>query len=238
MTPSGIIHRGGTEGRRPAAARNAGRPTRHAAAALPDRILDAAHDLFLAHGFEATSLNQIAAAAGATKRTLYVKLGDKAEIFAAFVRRMLDQRRQRLNDANPAGTPAERLTRFGETLLTLALDPDVLRLCRILVAEAPRFPALASLMEEQMTHGAQARLAALLRDEVARGRLSLADPDTAAELLLTMVIGQPQRAVLFGLEPWDAARRSRWVAAAVRLFREGCQQVASGEGIGDSAKSS
>jgi len=149
-----------------AASRNVGRPTRHEAAALPARILDAAQELFLAQGFEATSLNQIAAAATATKRTLYVKIGDKADLFAHVVRRMLDQRREKLNDATVTGSPAERLVRFGENLLAVALDPDVLRLCRLLVAEAPRFSALASLMEEQMTHGAQKHLAQLLRDEV------------------------------------------------------------------------
>jgi TetR/AcrR family transcriptional repressor of mexJK operon len=211
------------EGEGYAAPRNPGRPTRHSAAELPTRILDAAQHLFLTQGFEATSLNQIAAGAGATKRTLYVKVGDKADIFAAAVRRMLDQRRERLNDTGTIGSPTERLTRFGESLLEIALDPDVLRLCRLLVAEAPRFPALANLMEEQLTHGARRRLLILLQDEVARGRLKLDAPEMAAELLLGMIIGSPQRAVLFGLVPWSAGRRSEWVCAAVGLFLQGCE---------------
>lgn len=203
--------------------RHAGRPTRNAAAALPARILDAAQELFLSQGFEATSLNQIAAGAAATKRTLYVKIGDKADLFAHVVRRLLDQRRERLNDTSANGSPADRLVRFGESLLDVALDPDVLRLYRLMVAEAPRFPALASLMEEQLAHGAHATLADLLRNETARGRIALDDPETAAELLLTMLISSPQRAALFGLGSWHAARRSRWVRAAVSLFLLGCQ---------------
>jgi AcrR family transcriptional regulator len=204
-----------------AGSRNSGRPTRHEAAALPARILDAAQEQFLAHGFEATTLDQIAAGAGATKRTLYVKIGDKAELFAHVVRRMLDLRREKLNDTVATGSPAQRLVRFGENLLAIALDPDVLRLYRVLVAEAPRFPALASLMEEQMTHGARARLADLLRDECQRHRLALNDPELAAELLLTMIVWAPQRAVLFGAAPWGSARCARWVRAAVRLFLQG-----------------
>ena len=223
MTPTGIINRRDKEGAATPRPRTSGRPTRHAAAALPDRILDAAQALFLAQGFEATTLDQIAAGAGATKRTLYVKIGDKAELFAHAVRRMLDLRREKLNDVAGAGSPAERLVRFGDNLLAIALDPDVLRLYRLLVAEAPRFPALATLMEEQMTHGARARLATLLRDEVRRKRLTLHDPELAAELLLNMIVWSPQRAVLFGVGPWSAARRARWVRAAVRLFLEGCQ---------------
>jgi len=223
MTPTGIINRRDKEGAATPRPRTSGRPTRHAAAALPDRILDAAQALFLAQGFEATTLDQIAAGAGATKRTLYVKIGDKAELFAHAVRRMLDLRREKLNDVAGAGSPAERLVRFGDNLLAIALDPDVLRLYRLLVAEAPRFPSLATLMEEQMTHGARARLATLLRDEVRRKRLTLHDPELAAELLLNMIVWSPQRAVLFGVGPWSAARRARWVRAAVRLFLKGCQ---------------
>jgi len=223
LTPGSIISSGRGEERSPAGPRNPGRPTQHAAAALPDRILDAAQDLFLTQGFEATSLNQIAARAGVTKRTLYVKVGDKSEIFAAAVRRMLDRRRERLDDAGAANSLADRLVRFGEGLLTVVLDPDVLRLFRILVAEAPRFPALATLMEEQMAHGVHRRLVELLRDETRRGRFPATDPGMAAQFFLSMIIWSPQRSVLFGLQPWDPARRSRWVRAAVRLFLEGCQ---------------
>jgi AcrR family transcriptional regulator len=223
LTPIGIIDRQRAEGRRGPRPRHAGRPTRNAAAALPTRILDAAQELFLSQGFEATSLNQIAAAAAATKRTLYVKIGDKAELFAHVVRRLLDQRREKLNDTAAIGSPAERLVQFGENLLDVALDTDVLRLYRLMVAEAPRFPALASLMEEQITHGAHASLTELLRNETGRGRITLDEPETAAELLLTMIISSPQRAALFGLGSWDAARRSRWVRATVELFLQGCQ---------------
>jgi AcrR family transcriptional regulator len=196
---------------------------------LPARILDAAQELFLAQGFEATTLDQIAAGAGATKRTLYVKIGGKAELFAQSVRRMLDLRREKLNDATATGSPTQRLVRFGDNVLAIALDPDVLRLYRLLVAESSRFQALASLMEEQMTHGARARLAALLRDECRRQRISLDDPELAAELLLTMIVWSPQRAVLFGTERWDRARCARWVRAAVRLFLDGCRSGTSAD---------
>jgi TetR/AcrR family transcriptional regulator, mexJK operon transcriptional repressor len=232
LTPTGIIKPIEPEEGERTEARNAGRPTRHAAAALPDRILDAAQELFLSQGFEATSLNQIAARAGATKRTLYVKVGDKAELFAAVVRRMLNDRRRRLSDADVAGGTRERLKRFGENLLAIGLDPDVLRLYRLIVAEAPRFPALANLMEEQVAHGARRHLADLLRDEVERGRLWVADLETAAQLFVVMVMGPPQQAVLFGLQPWGRARRVAWVDAAVGLFLEGSGQVGRGSKSG------
>lgn len=221
LTPTGIILQGPSEEADRIDQRHTGRPTRNAAAALPDRILDAAQALFLAQGFEATSLNQIAARAGSTKRTLYVKVGDKADLFAAVVRRMLNDRRQKLSHDGKTGTSRQNLTRFGENLLAIALDPDVLRLYRLIIAEAPRFPALANLMQEQVTHGARIQLAALLRAEAREGWLDVADPETAAQLFIAMVIGAPQQAVLFGMKPWGRTRRTQWVRAAVALFLDG-----------------
>jgi TetR/AcrR family transcriptional regulator, mexJK operon transcriptional repressor len=225
LKPTGIIYRPRVEETSPEGQRTAGRPTRHAAAALSGHILDTAQNLFLTQGFEATSLNQIAVAANATKRTLYVKVGNKEELFAAVVRRMLSQRHQRLINIQTAGSSKSRLISFGDNMLKFALDPDVLRLHRLMVAEAPRFPALAGLMEEQITYGSRAYLAELLRDEIRRGRLTLTNPETAAKFLLSMFIGEPQRAALFGLEPWTSLRCKNWVRAAVNQFHKGSQKL-------------
>ncbi|MBG6240291.1 AcrR family transcriptional regulator [Mycetocola sp. CAN_C7] len=56
-----------------------------------DRILDAAVQMFAARGFEAASLDIIAATAEVTKRTLYIDVGDKAALFAAAVEREHDR---------------------------------------------------------------------------------------------------------------------------------------------------
>lgn len=202
--------------------RNAGRPNRHDSENLPDLILDAAERLFLSQGYRATSMNQIATASGVTKRTLYVKIGDKDALFAAAVRRMLARRRENLMAKVTQGALQARLVEFGQASLTLALDPAVVQLHRVVVAEAPRFPALAKLMEEQINSGARATLARFLEDEAKQGNLTIGDPVVAAQLLFIMMIGQPQRAVLFGLEPWAPARCRQWIETCVEMFLKGC----------------
>lgn len=222
LKPDSVIIRKAESEAKAIRQRNAGRPKRHEAENLPDLILDAAETLFLRQGYATTSMNQIAAAAGVTKRTLYVKIGDKNALFAAAVRRMLDRRREHLTSGALHGPVRARLIEFCEAGLALALDPAVVQLHRVMVAEAPRFPTLAKLMEEQINSGARATLARLLEDEVQQGRLTLTDPMVAAQLLFIMIIGQPQRALLFGLEPWTPERCREWVAGAVDLFLEGC----------------
>jgi TetR/AcrR family transcriptional repressor of mexJK operon len=203
--------------------RRAGRPARDAALLLSDQILDAAHKLFLSQGFAATSLQQIAEAAGATKRTLYVKVGDKAELFGAVVHRMLDRERDVAKSNDESVSTKARLLCFGDDLLRTALSTDVLRLNQLLVAEVPRFPVLADLMEKQMMGGAIKRLSELLRDEIRRKRLTLDDAQLSAQLLVAMLIGMPQRAALYGQKPWTRAQITAWVIGAVDMFLYGAK---------------
>jgi AcrR family transcriptional regulator len=196
----------------------AGRPTKEAAAAIAEHVLSVARELFLEQGFARTSLNQIAADAAVTKRTIYVKLGGKNELLRLVVAQVLQTARTQLDDPGPNTSIAARLGRFARSMLSIALAPDVLRLHRLMVAEALRFPQLARLMDEQLAHGARASLEELLRDEMRRGRLTLTDPDMKAQLLSAMILGEPQRASLMGPAPWSEEQCSNYVDAAVRLF--------------------
>ncbi len=54
------------------------------------RILDAAELLFMEHGFEATSLRQLTAAAGANLAAVHYHFGSKEELFEAVLTRRLD----------------------------------------------------------------------------------------------------------------------------------------------------
>ncbi|HOZ25340.1 MAG TPA: helix-turn-helix domain-containing protein, partial [Thermomonas sp.] len=49
-------------------------------------ILDAAKRMFVAHGFDGVSMDQIASEAGVSKLTVYSHFGDKESLFAEAVR--------------------------------------------------------------------------------------------------------------------------------------------------------
>ena len=76
------------------------RPVRKALAAeatsagTKSRILDAAERLFLEHGFEATSLRQLTAAAGVNLAAVNYHFGSKEELFQAVLTRRLDPMNQ------------------------------------------------------------------------------------------------------------------------------------------------
>jgi AcrR family transcriptional regulator len=80
------------------------------------KILDAAQRLFAEHGVEAVSMDQVAAAAGVGKGTLFRRFGDKAGLAVA----LLDTRERALQAAilsgppplGPGAPPAQRLVAF------------------------------------------------------------------------------------------------------------------------------
>ena len=77
----------------------------------PQAILLSALELFTRYGYRKTSIDDIAAAAQAAKRTVYLHFENKAAIFLAILEYLADQVRQRcLAAEGSAGTPADRLT--------------------------------------------------------------------------------------------------------------------------------
>jgi AcrR family transcriptional regulator len=101
--------------------------------ATQERILDAAEALFMEHGFEATSLRLITAAAGANLAAVNYHFGSKEELFQAVLTRRLDPMNQERvalldrfeSETAPAPLPCDRiLTALFIPALRLARDPE------------------------------------------------------------------------------------------------------------------
>jgi AcrR family transcriptional regulator len=98
-----------------------------------DRILDAAESLFMEHGFEATSLRTITAAAAVNLASVNYHFGSKEELFQAVLARRLDPMNQERVDlldrleqeVGPVPLPCERiLAAMFIPALRLARDPE------------------------------------------------------------------------------------------------------------------
>ena len=141
-----------------------GRPPKELEGEVEERILDAARKVFLEHGFEGSSVDEIAIAARAGKPTIYARVGDKRALFTAVVMRDVIGRIAQFKDRVPAGggTIEERLARVAIALLQWMLESERMALLRLAVAEVNRFPELAS----QVSRAAQQ-----LSTEVAGGFL-------------------------------------------------------------------
>src|SRR4051794_29162592 len=76
-----------------------------------DRILDAAVEAFAERGYHATSVGEIAAAAGITKPVLYDHFGSKQELFVELMETARDELTRRSAEAMAAEAPLEERLR-------------------------------------------------------------------------------------------------------------------------------
>ncbi|HZS83931.1 MAG TPA: TetR/AcrR family transcriptional regulator [Stellaceae bacterium] len=194
---------------------------------LQDRILQIATELFLTQGFAATSIEAVAARSRISKRTFYRRFKDKAALFEAVVRHLVARWtppvEARLHGAEPL---ADVLRHAAEQILAIALSPEAIALHRVVMAEAPRFPALAQVMYETGTKEGVARIGRLLDRAAAAGEIAISDARFAAEQFLSMVVAVPQRRAL-GFGPALAETELRlWAARTVGLFLHGCRAPA------------
>jgi TetR/AcrR family transcriptional regulator, mexJK operon transcriptional repressor len=207
--------------------RRGGRPPRLLAEQIPEQILEVATPLFLSEGYGATSIEAVAKRAHMSKRTVYSRFRDKAELFGAVVHRLVEQLR-------PPNTAPEQffegasleaiLHRLAPLILRAALSPSALALHRVIVAEAARFPELATAVNQEGTRrDAIRRIAALLEAETKAGRLGVEHAEFAAEQFLHMLVAGPQRRALGLGAPMSSAELDAWARDAVGLFLNGCR---------------
>lgn len=205
-------------------ARHGGRPTRDEAAALGDKILDAATALFLSAGFGATSIEAVARKARISKRTFYSRFDDKAALYRAVVQRLLQRWLPQFEQAFDAPAPlATVLERSARRMLSLALSAEALALRRLLLAEAERFPELVEIVIAQGARRGIERIAALLEDERRAGNVAFDDCNFAAAQFQEMVLAIPlRRAMGFGA-PMTEDEQAAWARQCVTLFVNGCR---------------
>ena len=209
--------------RPPAAPRRGGRPSRVEAGQIRDQILDIATALFLRDGYGATSIEAVAKRARISKRTFYHRFRDKAELFGAVVHRLVERMRP-ANDAQlfTGGSLEETLDRLARMIVRLALSPQALALQRVIIAEATRFPELATVLNEQgARQQAIDRIAGLLERHARAEHGAERDAKFAAEQFLLMVVAGPQRRALGLGKPLSEEALDRWARDAVRLFLDG-----------------
>jgi TetR/AcrR family transcriptional regulator, mexJK operon transcriptional repressor len=202
-----------------------GRPTKAAAVARDERLLEIAMSMFMEHGFDATSMDRLAEATAIGKATLYARFGDKAALFAAVLRHRILQVYEPLEaefkDAlHGEGDLGTLLGSVGRRLLERDVSPDALALTRILAAQSARFPELGQLaVREGFLR--QVRLIEMILARFA-GSLGYCtdDLELAADLFLSIVFGRTARTTLLGV-PVETVRLKQRVDMAVAIFLDG-----------------
>lgn len=208
----------------PPPTRRTGRPTAEQSAQLDADVHECALQLFLERGFDGTSMDDVARAAGTTKQSLYARFPSKEELF----RSVLLGTVSRPDWPRPAPPVPDlddlegALRSIADAALQRALDPKMVQLSRIATAQAARFPDLVRQTLSTSSWPRHDVMVALIERHVRRGTVVVDDPQVVAELFLGMVAGMPARLAGFGILR-DPATQAYHTDVAVRLFLRALQ---------------
>lgn len=154
-------------------------------------IRDAAAGLFLQKGYDGTSMDDIAAAARVSKQTIYTHFANKQELFADLVLGNADRVEGFITGLD-VGTEVESgLTKIARDYVRFVSRPDVIRLRRLVIAEAGRFPELARAYYERVPQRVVEAFARLFEKLTQDGSLHVEDASLAAEHFVWLALGVP-----------------------------------------------
>ena len=184
------------------------------------QILDGARQVFLAQGFDAASMGEIARAAGVSKGTLYVYFENKEELFAALVKRQCAITAEKLFELDADSRDVrEVLTRLGVSFISAVVEASHVQTVRMVIGSAERMPKIGRLFLDAGPRGGARRLSTWLRAKVEHGELEIDDVELAAWHFLTSCNGAVMMPVLIGGEtPPSPERIAYLVDRAVDMF--------------------
>jgi TetR/AcrR family transcriptional repressor of mexJK operon len=131
---------------------------------------------------------------------VYKHFSDKETLFREVVTNVVRARDGGISPelfSHGEGSIEERLESFARGFLRGVMQPQVLKLRRLVTAEAGRFPELGQSFYDLGPKRAADQLALALRDAAARRGTPLEDPELAAEHLLSLILSIPLNQVMF-----------------------------------------
>lgn len=187
-------------------------------------ITKAATRVFLAKGYSGTSMDEIAALAEVSKQTVYKHFADKDRLFAQIVLDATDQvdGLVRVVAGNLANTKnlEKDLTALARRLIVALMEPQMLRLRRLIIANADRFPELGRTWYERGFERVLDTLATSFRGLADRGWLRKGDQSVAANHFVGLLLWIPMNKAMFmgDKQATPEAQLERHAKAAVTAF--------------------
>jgi len=156
------------------------------AAERREAIIAAAMDEFIAQGFAATRLDDVAKRAGVAKGTIYLHFKDKEALFEELIRTAIVPLVNRLAAGPPPSGASVRdmVEGFARTFIhevTTTRRGDIVRL---IVAEGPRFPAVADFYYREVVSKGLAGMRAAIQLAIARGEIKNKDLAQFPQILI------------------------------------------------------
>jgi AcrR family transcriptional regulator len=184
------------------------------------QIVDGAREVFLARGFDAASMGEIARQAGVSKGTLYVYFDSKERLFEVIAHEECAAQAEAVFSLDAADHDVEAvLSRLGCGFVKFLCRPGTMSPLRTVMAISERMPEIGREFYETGPARGIATLRRYLEGEVAAGNLVIDDCEVAATQFLASCRATIFLPLLFNAinAPTDE-RINYMVGIAVRTF--------------------
>jgi AcrR family transcriptional regulator len=182
------------------------------------QIMNSAMELFTSKGYEGTSIDDIAAAAGVSRQTVYTHYGCKENLFGLAVSTKcktsgIDP------DAIDSETPPEvMIPVIARRFLELITSPEAVKVHAVCTGSAETHPELGQVYFDRGPATTVDIVAAYLADQDRAGRLRVENPEQAAWQLLCMLKAEAQLRTQFNLERQADSKVEAYIDSCVAMF--------------------
>jgi TetR/AcrR family transcriptional regulator len=158
--------------------------------ARPGELLDAALDLFVAKGFAATRVEEVAAKAGVSKGTLFLYFKSKEDLFEAVVRENIgNQINQGFAEIESYDGPTTDILKFAMFAWWERVgNTKASGISKLVMSEASNFPTLANFYQENVVKPGRQLIQAILQRGVDRGEFRTLNMDYAVFSVIAPVM--------------------------------------------------
>jgi TetR/AcrR family transcriptional regulator, mexJK operon transcriptional repressor len=166
-----------------------GRRGRPANETLAQTIVDAAYELFVELGFQATTMDKVAQRAKISKLSIYRHFENKEALFSAALADRCHQFAPQAMFESVDGSAEDQLMTVGSSLLRILLNPEVRGVEAMIMADKTNQESLSKLHYEAGPAHIISGIEALLRQLHAKAVLNVPDPFQSARLFAALFKG-------------------------------------------------
>lgn len=183
-------------------------------------MLDAARQLFLHQGYDLTSMDQVARAAGVSKATVYAHFISKEQLLSALVQsemKFITPEPFVVSKSQPLDVEVA-LRCIARQFTSLFLDDRGLALHRLITAQASRFPEIGRAFYDGCPKRWHAEVAALLSEAISQRILTIPDVDLATIQFLSLVRGDLPLNWALSLAPPTKDQLDKLIEGGIMVF--------------------
>lgn len=196
---------------------------RRRAEARPDEVLDAALEQFMAKGFAATRVEDIAKAAGLSKGAVYLYFPSKQALLEGLVQRAIVPIAETalISVKDFEGDPRIVITQVLKLLAARLGEAEVLAIPKLIIREVVNFPELAEMYRHEVLDRVLPVVEGLLAKGMREGYLRPLDPELTVRSIIGPLILHLLMAEVFRLVPEDGLALDRLIENHLKILFDG-----------------